>query len=70
MEYSDNESQLRELMKKSSRGTEESHDFKTDILCVNAGYVEAGQLPYVVIEDEKIKSQAFQEMEEGSYNFL
>jgi hypothetical protein len=59
MGYSDNGKQLRELVKKSSRGTKESHDFKADILCANAGYVEAVKLPYVVTEDEQKKSSSF-----------
>ena len=41
MEYSHDDSQLRKLMQKSSKGTEESHDFKINSLCVNVGNNEA-----------------------------
>ena len=64
----DNGSQLKELMVKSSKEILESHDFKTNVLYVNAGSIEAGQLSCVVTEDEKRKIQAFQEMIEDFYN--
>ena len=62
MKCPDSGSQLRELMKKSSKGTEESHDFKTNVLCVNAGDIEVGQLFHVVTEEEESRILAFQEM--------
>ena len=48
----------------------ESHGFKTNVFCMNAGNTEAGQLSNVVTEEEKSKSWAFQEMKEGSYNLM
>jgi len=55
-------------MVRSFREILESHDFKTNVLYVNAGNTEAGQLSHVVIEDEKSKSRAFQERREDFYN--
>ena len=57
-------------MVRSSKEILESHDFKTNVLYVNAGSTEAGKLSCVVTEDEKIKIQAFQEMKEYFYNIV
>jgi hypothetical protein len=59
IEYSGNESQLRKLRMRSSKGTLESHGFKTNILCVNVGYIDEGQLSNVVTEEEKRKIWLF-----------
>ena len=64
----DNGSHIKGLMVRSSREILESRDFKTNVLYVNAGNTEAGQLSHVVIEDEKRKAQTFQERREDFYN--
>ena len=70
MGYFNSERQLEELMMRPSREILESPGFKTNVLCMNAGNTEAGQLSNVVTEEEKSKSWAFQEMKEGSYNLM
>lgn len=70
MRCSGNGSHLKELMVRLSREILESHDFKTNVFCVNAGHVEAGQLFYVIIEDEKNKAQALQKMQEDLNNLM
>ena len=40
---SGNENHPEGLMMESSKETSKSHGFKTNFLCVNAGYVEEGQ---------------------------
>lgn len=57
-------------MGRSSRDILESHDFKTNVLYVNAGNTEVGKLSHVVIEDEKRKAQAFQERIKDFYNLV
>ena len=66
----DNGSHLKGPMVRSSREILESCDFKTNVLYVNAGNTEVGQLSHVVIEDEKRKTQAFQEMKEDFCNLV
>jgi hypothetical protein len=66
----DNRNQLKELMVRPSREILGSHDFKTNVLYVNVGFIEAGQLSSVVTKEEKGKTQVFQEIEEGSYNLM
>jgi hypothetical protein len=70
MKCSDNRNQLKELMVRPSKEILGSHDFKTNVLYVNAGFIEAGQLSSVVTKEEKGKTQVFQEIEEGSYNLM
>lgn len=57
-------------MVRSSKGTLESHGFKTNILCVNAGYIEGGKLSNVFVEKEKSKILSFQEMKGDLQNLL
>ena len=68
MKCFDNGNHLKGLMMRSSKVILESHDSKTNVLYVNAGSIEVGQLSHVVIEDEKSKSQSFQERREDFYN--
>ena len=49
MKCLDNGSQLKELMVRSSKEILESHDFKTNVLYVNIGNIEAGKLSHVLI---------------------
>ena len=64
----DNGSHLKGLMVRSSREILETPDLKTNVLYVNAGNTEAGQLSHVVIEDGKRKAWVFQERREDFYN--
>ena len=70
MDYVDNKSQLKEFMVRPSREILKPHDFKTNVLCVNAGNTKVGQLSHVVTEEQGSQIMSFQEMEEGSYNFM
>jgi hypothetical protein len=55
---------------RSSKGNLESRGFKNNILCVNVGYIDEGQLSNVVTEEEKSKILAFQEMKGDSQNLM
>ena len=57
-------------MVRSSKEILESHDFKTNVLYVNVGSIEAGQLSHVVTEEEKRNTQVLQEMKEDCYNLV
>jgi hypothetical protein len=52
MKYSDNDSHLRELMNKSSKGSEESRDFKTNVMCVDTGKYEVSLKQEIDYEDQ------------------
>lgn len=70
MVYSGSGSQLEELMVKLFEETLVSHRFETNILCVNAGYIEVRQLFNVVISEGKSKDMIFQKLEEGNSHNL
>lgn len=70
MKFYDNRNQLKELMVRPSREILGSHDFKTNVLYVNVGFIEVGQLSSVVIEEKKGKTQVFQEMKGDSHNLM
>ena len=57
-------------MVRPSREILGSHDFKTNVLYVNAEFIEEGKLSSVVTKEEKGKNQVFQEIEEGSHNLM
>ena len=57
-------------MFETSKEVVRPYDFKTNILCMNAGFIEVEQYSIVVTEAKKGKTQFFQQMEEGSYNLM
>jgi hypothetical protein len=57
-------------MVRPSREILGSHDFKTNVLYVNAGFTVARQFSCVVTEEEKRKTSFFQEMKEDFYNLV
>jgi hypothetical protein len=65
-----NESHLRKLRMISSKGNLESHSFKTNILCVNVGYIDEGNLSNPVTKKEKRKILTFQEMKGDLQNLM
>ena len=71
MVYLGSESQSEGLMMKLFEETLMSHNFETNILCVNARYTEVRQLFNVVISEMKRKDVIFQKLEEGnSHNLM
>jgi hypothetical protein len=57
-------------MVRPSREILGSHNFKTNVLYVNVGFTVVEQFSCVVIEEEKRKTQVFQEMKEDFYNLV